>query len=300
MNKFISFYDSFDLSPMMKTALLVSVGLHVFIIVAGMVGLPYIKKDILPPVPIIVEIVDISDITTTNKKPAPERPKKPTVEEAPKIEKKKPAPPKVEATEPPKIKPLDKPKIKEETIKPKAETPPLPTEEKLEKPKPPPPKKKEEPKKPEAVQQEDPLASLLKNLQDEETANGENTDLEKPAEQEQSPLAKFSQKLSATEIDAINAALNAQFASCWNLMAGARNAEDITVSLRLIVRPDRTVQSVNVKDQWRYTQDAFYKAAADAALRAVRHPNCEVLDLPSDKYEIWKDLIFNFNPARML
>ncbi len=299
MGKLLSFYNDLDLSPTMKTALVVSVGLHLFVVIAGMVGLPLIKKDIIPPAPIMIEIVDISDLTTTDKPPAPDRPKKPTVEDAPKLENKKPAPPKVETKEPPKIKPLEKPKVKEETVKPKADTPP-PPEEKLEKPKPPIPEKKEEKKKPEAVQQEDPLDSLLKNLQDEETANGQTVSDQKPAEQEQSPLAKFSQKLSATEIDAINAALNTQFASCWNLMAGARNAEDITVSLRIIVRPDRTVQSVKVEDTWLYGNDAFYKAAADAAVRAVRHPNCEVLDLPVDKYELWKDLIFNFNPARML
>ena len=101
-------------------------------------------------------------------------------------------------------------------------------------------------------------------------------------------------------MDAIASALNAQFGSCWNLMAGARNAEDIVVKINLKVRPDRTVQSARVVEQFRYNQDSFYRAAADEAMRAIRHPNCEVLDLPPDKYDLWKDLIFNFNPSAQL
>ena len=83
-------------------------------------------------------------------------------------------------------------------------------------------------------------------------------------------------------------------------MAGARNAEDIVVKINLVVRPDRSVQSARIVDQWRYNQDSFYRAAADEAMRAVRHPNCEVLDLPPDKYDLWKDLTFNFNPSAQL
>ena len=251
----------------------------------------------LPPQPIAVEIVDISEITTTNKRPqAQPVPKK---EEEPKPSKKVEAPPKVETKAPPKVKPLDKPpEVKKDTVKPKPKVPPPPSEklEKVEEP----PKKKEPEKKEEAVEQEDEFMSVLKNLQDGAAVAEETPDAKEVNEQEMSPLAKFSERMSATELDMMVRALNTQFGSCWNLMAGARNAEDITVSINLKVNPNRTVQSARIADQWRYNQDAFYRAAADAALRAIRHPNCEVLDLPPDKYELWKDLKFNFNPATML
>jgi len=277
--------------------------LHLFVVIAGMVGLPYVQKERIPPKPIMIEIVDIGDITTTDKKPAPQRPKKPTVEEAPKEQKKIKSAPKVEAKEPPKIKPLEKPKVKEDTVKPKADTPPPPPKEKLDKPKPPPPekkKKKEEKKKPEAVQQEDPLASLLKNLQDEETSNGDLENKDKPAEEKQAPDAVFSNKLTITQIDAMVAKLRTQFAGCWGVVAGAREAEKIAVVLLITVNPDRTVKNVRVQDQWRYSNNSFYRAAADAARRAVYHPDCKVLDVPPDYYDEWKEIEFNFDPAEML
>lgn len=288
--------DGFEFTAEMKKALGSSLFLHLGIFVFAIVGLPYISKPPRIPQPIAIEVVNIDEITTTNKKPNQSKLKKVEEKPKPKAEKKVEAPPKVEAKEPPKIKPLDKPVVKKEVVKPEPKVPPPPSE-KLEKPE---PEKKKEPPKEEAVTQEDEFLSVLKNLQDSETPSEEVSDAAKPAPEEMSPLAKFSQQLSATEADAIAAALNEQFRGCWNLMAGARNAEDIVVKINLVVRPDRTVQSARVVEQWRYNQDSFYRAAADEAMRAIRHPNCEVLDLPPDKYDIWKDLTFNFNPSAQL
>ncbi|MEM7618638.1 MAG: hypothetical protein AAF244_04565 [Pseudomonadota bacterium] len=287
----------------MKIALISSVIFHFGVVIMGVVGLPYVSKPPeLPVQPISIEVVDISEVRTTNKKPQ-KAPPKPKDEPPPKLKKEIKAPPKVEAKKPPKVKPLEKPKAKKEDVKPpEPDTPPPPedTLAKVEEPKPEP--KKEEPKeekKEETVSEEDFL-SVLKNLQDEEPTGEENPDGDEKTSPEESPLAQFADRLSATEVDMIARALNIQFASCWNLMAGARNAEDITVSINLQVRPDRTVQSARIVDQWRYTQDSFYRAAADTALRAIKHPSCEVLDLPPDKYNLWKDLTFNFNPSAQL
>ena len=290
--------DQFEIPRAMKIALIISLLFHISVVILGSVGLPYIlKPPIIPPQPIAIEIVDISAVTTTDKKPSKSR-LKPALDkplDPLKAKEKIEAPPKVETKEPPKIKPLDKPAKKKDTVKPQPKVPPPPSES-LEKPKPP---EKKTPDKEEAIEQEDQFLSVLKNLQDGDVATQE-APTDKPTPQEMSPLAKFSQKLSASEIDAIAAALNAQFSGCWNLMAGARNAEDITVTLNLIVNRNRTIQSARIADQWRYNQDSFFKAAADSALRAIRHPDCQVLDLPPDKYDLWKDLVFNFNPASQL
>lgn len=288
-----------DLAPAMKWALGISVVFHIVVIILGTVGLPYIKKN--RPIisqPIAIEIVNISDETTTNKTPKKTRAPKAEDKPAPKKEKKITAPPKVETKAPPKVAPLEPPKVKENTVKPKPKVPPPPSE-KLEQPKPKEPEPKDNVK--EAAAQDEAFLSVLKNLQEvEPETEVSKTPVDKPAPAEASPLAKFSQKLSASEFDAIKMALNRQFGECWNLMAGARYAEDIVVKIRLVINPDRSVQSARIADQWRYNQDSFYKAAADTALRAVRHPNCQVLDLPPEKYELWKDLIFNFNPAQQL
>ena len=210
--------------------------------------------------------------------------------------------------EPIKVEKLVKPEPKIEPPAPikKAEVPKPPEKKKPEPKVEPKPKVKKiepkpEPKKEEvAVNEEEEFLSVLKNLQDGATPSDVVDNATKSTPAEASPLARFSQKLSATEVSAIAAALNKQFSSCWNLMAGARNAEDIVVKINLKVRPDRTVQSARIVELGRYNQDNFYRAAADEAMRAVRHPNCEVLDLPPDKYELWKDLVFNFNPSAQL
>lgn len=308
MSRGLSIFSAFKALPKsMKIALAGSVIFHVGIILLGTVGLPYIKKPIvIPQEPLSVEIVDISEMRTAMKPPqkAPpkqeEKPKPP-----PKVEKPVEAPPKVEAKEPPKVRPLEKPAEPPaaEEKPPEPDTPPPPKDDKLEKPKPEAkPKEKPKPKeeKVEKTVSEEDFLSVLKNLQDSDTTVEESNEGEGDAKPEASPLAKFAERLSATELDMIARALNMQFASCWNLMAGARYAEDIIVSINLKVNPDRTIQSARIADQWRYNQDSFYRAAADTALRAVRHPNCETLDLPADKYEIWKDLTFNFNPSAQL
>ncbi len=289
-------------SKSMKIALGLSAVLHLVILIMGVVGLPYIKRPpILPPKPIAVEIVEISEETTAVKPPLESLSKpKDNIKEPLKAPPKVASPPKVDTKAPPKVKPIDEQPPKE-TKKPEPKVPP-PPKEKLEKPESPEPKKVE-PKKEEAAAVEDDLfQSVLKNLQETPDAATPVTPEEKaevkPAEK--SPLARFSERLSASEVDAIVRALDRQFSSCWNLMAGARNAEDITVTLKLNVNQDRTVRTARIVDQWRYNNDTFYRAAADSALRAVRHPNCEVLDLPADKYDLWKELTFNFNPASQL
>ena len=60
-----------DTNPMkatMSSAVVFSLMFHAFIVLLGTVGLPYIKKPVLPPEPISVEIVEIDEITQTNKR----------------------------------------------------------------------------------------------------------------------------------------------------------------------------------------------------------------------------------------
>ncbi|MEM6811860.1 MAG: hypothetical protein AAF549_05270 [Pseudomonadota bacterium] len=296
------FSNSFEISKGMKIALITSVIFHLSVVVIGMVGLPHISKPpVIPDQPLSVDIIDVSELTTTNKPPKKTKKPEPKKDDPPpKVEKKVEAAPKVTAAAPPKVKPTSKPKPPEEETKPPEPDTPAPPEEelaKVEEPEPEPPK--EEPIEEKTVSEEDFL-SVLKNLQDSEPAAEANPDGLEQTSPEESPLARFADRLSASEMDLIARALNQQFSSCWNLMAGARNAEDITVSINLTVRPDRTVQSARISDQLRYTTDGFFRAAADTALRAINHPNCEVLDLPPDKYSLWKELTFNFNPAAQL
>jgi hypothetical protein len=72
------------------------------------------------------------------------------------------------------------------------------------------------------------------------------------------------------------------------------------VDVKIYVNPDRTVRSKEVVDQVKYNADPFFRAAADSAVRAVEDPSCNPLELPPDKYEQWKVIIFTFDPKQML
>jgi hypothetical protein len=60
------------------------------------------------------------------------------------------------------------------------------------------------------------------------------------------------------------------------------------------------VQDAQIVDTMRYNSDTYYRAAADSALRAVRNPQCNPLDLPPQKYELWKTIVVTFDPRKML
>lgn len=263
---------------------------HLAIIVVATVGLPFISKP--PPEmaqPIPVELATMADLTQTTKiaeapqikkpdaeppKPAPERPK-----QAPKQVSSAPPPPKQDDLALPdkkaeKIKPPEKAKIK----------PPEPKKP-IAKPKP-------DEKTPPS---DDPFQSLLKNLQEAkpEPSKAEGTKVATPDQATPAPLAE---QMTASDFSA----LSEQMKQCWNVLAGARYAEDIVVDVKMIINADRTVAQASIVDTMRYNTDNIFRAAADSALRAIRDPQCKVLELPPEKYNTWKELTFRFDPRNML
>lgn len=283
-----------DIPRSMKIALVASALFHVFILLAGTLGLPYISKPPTIAQPIAVELVDVSELTQTNKppvksklKPVPDKPK-----EEPKPQPKMEAPPKVEAKEPPKIAPLKKPEEKkEDTVKPEPKVPPPPSE-KLEKPKP--PEKKVEDKK-EATETEDPLASLMKNLQEaEDLDDGQGQADAKATNSPDAPLAEF---MTQSELGA----LTNQLVGCWQIPIGAKNVNGMVVDIHIWANSDRTVRRVEIADQWRASNDPAFRALAESAKRAVLDPSCSPLELPMDKLEVWKNqyIVVPFDPSQV-
>jgi hypothetical protein len=96
-----------------------------------------------------------------------------------------------------------------------------------------------------------------------------------------------------SEIDAIRR----QIERCWNVPAGARDAENLIVEIRVRLNPDGSVFQAEILDTVRLASDAFYRAAAESALRAVRL--CSPLQLPPKKYNVWKIVTLRFNPKEM-
>jgi len=110
--------------------------------------------------------------------------------------------------------------------------------------------------------------------------------------------------LTISQTDALRAAIS----DCWVPPAGAVNAENLQIELRVRFNPDATVRDVDIIDFLRYNSDNFYKAAADSARRAVRQ--CENgtrfdgsyrqgYDLPRDQYDTWRTVRLTFDPSNM-
>lgn len=276
----------------MSMALIFSLIFHGMVVMVGIFGLPYITKEreeVSQPVPI--ELVEISDKTMTDKpaeramlkpvevekeppKPAPERPKQAPTQTA--------EPPR------PSVSQMD-----ELAMPDKALEKPV----KIEKPKEKPPVPKRRPTLIEDAKEapkEDPFQSLLKNLQEQkpEAAEGEG----KEAVQQQTQPLPLGERMTISEKDA----LALQLRNCWNVLAGARYAENLVVDLKLFMNPDGTLRQAVIVDQIRYGSDSIYRAAADSALRAVRDPNCTPFQLPPGKFNDWKIINATFDPSQIL
>jgi len=300
-----------------------SAALHVVLSGFLIIGLPKLFDP--PPMeemPIAVQLVTIAPETRATH-PNPNLPRPDAKPEVPEVE--APAPKPLPKPEPPKpapvppsaaavSQPADEPAQPE--AKPPPPRPPEPKPdarpiEKLEVPKPrekpEPPRQlakvepKPEEKKPEEKKY-DPrqFDALLKNLAPVHAAMTADAPPENPrpaaARASSQPKAPLGSQLTASELDMVRH----QIARCWNVPAGARDAKDLVVEIKVVVDPDGTVRQATIVDQGRLGSDPFYRAAAESARRAFFNPLCRPLHLPAEKYAIWKDLVVDFSPKDVL
>jgi colicin import membrane protein len=100
------------------------------------------------------------------------------------------------------------------------------------------------------------------------------------------------QKLSQSEMDA----LRGQIQRCWNIPAGATDAESLKVSVQF--RLDRSGALEGAAEIISGGgSGGVERAAAEAARRAVAR--CSPYNLPADKYETWAEVIVHFDPSEM-
>lgn len=285
-----------EIGAMEGYAFFSSLAFHFVLILLTVVGLPFVVKDeVLVSEPIQVELVTIAEKTQAPVKPPPAKAeqKEPPKEE-PKPEPKK-APPVERQVEPDAV-PPPVPEVKKEIEKPpepKAVEPP-PVKPKI-KPKVKPKPQVVEEKKPDEPDQSDAFSSLLKDLTPEEEEAPVQNETQQ-SETESRNLAPLGEQLTISEIDAFKQ----QIAPCWVVQSGAKYAENLLVEIKIYIGKDQRVQSATLVDQVRYSLDSHYRAAADAALRALRNPACQPFNLPGEKYEQWREMTIRFDPREML
>ena len=142
--------------------------------------------------------------------------------------------------------------------------------------------------------------ALLKNLAAQDTPPSPTalpqTTHVAPGRASAQPHAPLGSQLSASEMDMVRE----QISHCWNVPAGARDAKDLVVEIRVAVLPDGNVQQATIVDQGRAAADPFFRAAAESARRAFFNPLCRPLRLPAEKYEMWKNMVVDFSPKDLL
>ena len=224
----------------------------------------------------------------------------------------KPEPPKAEEPPPPPEPAAAEPEPEPEPPKPEpppealAELAPPPPKPKT-KPEPPPVKDVTPEKKPPPPDQMDSILKTVEKLKDREPEP-------KPKEKEESFLETAeklkkrdqvvreydsSAPVTISQIDAIRR----HFEKCWNIPAGARDAEDLAVQIRVAMAPDATVRTAEIVQDGRLYTDEFYRAAAESARRAVLNPRCRSLKgigLRPEQYDQWRDMVITFNPKQMI
>lgn len=308
----------------MKASLATSLGLHAAILVAALVVLPNpAPHDVKPAEAIQVDITQITDTTKkmamardaetpaakpapkkteTKAKPDPEAKVAEDVKKAAKQPKAEPPPPEPKKAEPKKKppkpaepKPLDPDPLKalikdtvDDTPEPKKKEEPKKAEKKPEKKPDKKPEKKKE--KLDVAQLEDFLNSdaLLDKQNDEKTAPLETSQIDGAPAKGEANLQGTDDQLSATAI----AALRQRIEQCWSVPPGAVEA-NIIPKVHFQLNSDGTVAGTPVVMNG--TGDPLFDATARSAVAAILE--CQAYSfLPQDQYDLWKDLILNFNP----
>ena len=101
--------------------------------------------------------------------------------------------------------------------------------------------------------------------------------------------------ITISEIDLVRR----QIAQCWNLQAGAKEAENLIIEISVAMNPDGTVRHARIQNKDRVAGDPFFRAAAESALRAVLNPRCQPFKLPRDRYARWQTMALIFDPKEM-
>ncbi len=132
------------------------------------------------------------------------------------------------------------------------------------------------PRRPENPAQRERLATILSNV----------------------GIAKSEGGITAVQRGQLENAIRGQVERCWSPDAGALRSENLVVELTVNLAPDgRVAGQSKVIDARRMSRDAYFRTAAEKAIRAVLR--CSPFDLPINQYVDWKQMTLSFNPREM-
>lgn len=311
-----------------------SLGFHVLVVTLFTVGWPFLTSDETDTQPLIV--VDIvRTVPNTNLAGADSGGKAADVEQEETLKKPPPPPPApvpksvAQAKPTPKVAPkpvaddteiLPSKIVSAPVARPKPEAPKpasAPVSAPVSRPKPPQKKVTPVPKaKPNKLAKQsrqkekaDALNGLLQNLAEVTQAKEaeENQKAQKKALNKQ-----LAQNLTAAVGDALKTPSNSSImplgvsdidrlrshiSKHWTPPVGAKGASQLKVDIFVKLERDGTVTRAEIVDKSRFNRDKLFSVAARAARSAILEAS--PLPLPAEKYELWKEFIFGFDPINM-
>tara|TARA_B100000575_G_scaffold282479_1_gene274208 strand:- start:490 stop:1458 length:969 start_codon:yes stop_codon:yes gene_type:complete len=316
--------------------LIISSGFHIAIVTMSILALPFVAKKPLDIPPLIsVELIQIAEETNIPFAPKASKIIEKVKQENEKLLSEQAPPKKIKKDEKKEVKTNEKKneiskvsskkapieqKQKEKLKKDKLNAVPMPEKEKQKiQPK---EEKKQKPSKEindenikKIVETKKPLLDEKKVKQESEFEKKEILDLNTIAaliDKKKENLAetkkdidKISQstdntmdysKLTLSEEDA----LKAQIFTCWSVPIGLPFSEDLLVRVKLELKPDGTVDKLEMLDHIKMNtpgQEKF-RTLADSVRRAIQL--CNPLKVPTSGYERWKNMILNFDARDML
>lgn len=312
-------FERYPESVEMRTPAIVSAMLHVVVLGAAIMNLDFFgKPPQLEPEPVMIEFEAIDKKAAAPKigNPPPQPKDVPIAEEATKAPPPKsadpppapeqPKPDVAEAKQPPPT-PVEKPKPElakpqEDLIalKPKQPEPPK-VEKPPEPPKPAPEVKKPEPPKPAPPKPAPPKQQSVDSMIDDILKNKQSPQKQQTPENQPRPVQQVTRQaaaapnlaavVTASEIEGVRNKIR----QCW-FTQGAMKDQSLVITFVVQMNQDGTPVKADLKDVGRYNNDPAYRAAADAAHRALMNPRCHPWPLSPEKYNSWRNITFNFDP----
>ena len=147
--------------------------------------------------------------------------------------------------------------------------------------------------KPKPVSKPEPdfnLATMLKDLRNEDISNtsNNNNNEEDKIEQENENENTANIEVSISEMDLVLQ----QLRSCFNPRAGTQIIGDEMVKISAKIDREANVRkdTVQILATNISKSNPYYEAITESAVATLYNPLCSKLKLPLDKYESWKDL----------
>jgi len=276
----------------MKKPFYASIALHIVVVIVILLDLPFLyskpAREFKDDLPIMIDLsqLKIAEKTNLPKKVEKKKEEKQEVkkeDKTPKVDK-KPAPPPVPKTEPKKeakadVKAVETKKADEKKVDKKDE-------------------KAEQKKK--VDERKNDIKTLLASVEKIKASIKDEPASESDKGVKDGVIGKYVQDLTISEKDAIAAKMR----ECWNLDPGARGIGDMLIEVKVSLRADGTVAAVKIADTLRYGGDSAFRSVAESARRAVyicgnkgeESPFYLLASRHPDKYEIWQNMVFFFNP----